>query len=158
MVRLGVKLRNNDIERVLDICLRNEQLDDLQNFIKHMEASNTPISEKLLTPLLVFAGRRANPEFTLQVQYNTVSRVCGGACVCVCRGGAILTLMSVQLKEKYMHAGCTRNAAHTAYESLIRSQANAVRFPEAFKVFPQHFFPSSKFSVLINVCQLRHRP
>lgn len=107
MVRLGVKLRNTDIERVLDICLRNEQLDDLQNFIKHMEASNTPISEKLLTPLLVFAGRRANPEFTLQ------------------------------LKEKYMHAGCTRNAAHTAYESLIRSQANAVRFPEAFKTLDE---------------------
>jgi hypothetical protein len=77
MVRLGVKLRNTDIERVHDICLRNEQPDDLQNFIKHMEASNTPVSEKLLTPLLVFAGRRANPEFTLQVQCNTVACVCG---------------------------------------------------------------------------------
>jgi hypothetical protein len=87
MVRLGVKLRNTDIERVLDICLRNEQLDDLQNFIKHMEASNTPISEKLLTPLLVFAGRRANPEFTLQVQLRvrwSTACVCGGACACAC--------------------------------------------------------------------------
>lgn len=107
MVRLGIKLRKNDVQQVLDICLRNEQLDDLQNFIKHMEASNTPISEKQLTPILVFAGRRANPEFTLQ------------------------------LKEKYVHAGCTRHAAHTAYESLIRSQANAIRFPEAFKTLAE---------------------
>jgi hypothetical protein len=80
--------------------------------------------------------------------------VCSGACTVV--RAAILTLVSVQLKEKYVHAGCTRHAAHTAYESLIRSQANAIRFPEAFKVSLPFFF-SAFFSPSSVQCSAHQR-
>jgi hypothetical protein len=68
MVQQGVPLHQKDIQQVLDICLRNEQLEELEKFLKQLEASQIQISEHLLAPILIFAGRRANPEFTLKVR------------------------------------------------------------------------------------------